>query len=330
VTRSLPGRLAAILVTLLLAACYNPGQQTPDAWDVAGQEIDSISFSTTHHYAQNYNFIVKADSMPAIIQHPAELLSDMVVDTLQLYRNDHIVVASVTILPTDTIDSVWVKVARDELTIGWLHERDLLPAVSPDDPISQFIDLFSNLHLLIFIAIIAAGIVAYLLQQMSRNQANIVLFRDIDSFYPTLLTILVATAATLYATIQLFAPESWRHFYFHPSLNPFSVPFHIGLFLVSVWAIVIVAIAAIDEARRQLHANKAIVYCLGLVAVCAAAYMVFSVTTLYYVGYPLLVAYIAFALSRYFQNSHPHYTCGSCGAAMQYKGTCPRCGAVND
>jgi len=32
--------------------------------------------------------------------------------------------------------------------------------------------------------------------------------------------------------------------------------------------------------------------------VCAVIYVVFSITTLYYVGYPLLIAYFYFAIKR--------------------------------
>lgn len=47
-----------------------------------------------------------------------------------------------------------------------------------------------------------------------RKNAKIVHFRDIDSFYPTLLAIIVACSATFYASIQNFVPDVWRHFLF--------------------------------------------------------------------------------------------------------------------
>lgn len=49
-----------ILGAFLLTACYNHGPQTPDAWDLTEKQLDSISFFTTHHYTQNYNFVVNA------------------------------------------------------------------------------------------------------------------------------------------------------------------------------------------------------------------------------------------------------------------------------
>lgn len=315
---------------LLLSSCYNRGQLSPDAWDLTERQLDSISFYTTHHYTQNYNFQVRVDSIPLIVQLPVEAINEMPIDTLMVYKNDHIVVADITTVPVDTIDSIWVKVARDQQTFGWIHEHDMLLAVSPDDPISEFIDVFSDVHLLVFLAFVVAVVAAYIYRRQMRRQAHLVHFNDIASFYPTLLCLLVASSATLYSSIQLFDPEKWRHFYFNPTLNPFAVPLSLGLFLVSVWVILIVAIAVLDDVRRLLPFGEAVLYLLGLGATCAVAYIVFSVLTLYYIGYPLLVAYCVFALWSYFRRPRPRYQCGRCGGLLYHKGTCPHCGAMNE
>jgi hypothetical protein len=322
--------LSLFLPLLLLTACYNRGQQTPDAWDLTEQQLDSISFYTTHHYTQNYNFQVRADSMPIIRQLPAEALSDMPVDTLMVYRNEHLVVADITTVPADTIDSIWVKVARDQDTFGWIHEHDMLLAVSPDDPISEFIDFFSDAHLLIFLGLFVVIGAVFVIRKLNIRQAKLVHFNDIPSFYPTLLCILVATAAMLYSSIQLFNPEKWRHFYYHPTLNPYAVPPSLGMFLVSLWAILIVGLAVLDDVRRLLSFADALLYLLGLGAVCAVVYVVLSVFTLYYIGYLFYAAYVAFALWSYFRHPRPRYTCGRCGALLYQKGTCPHCGAHNE
>ena len=322
--------LSLFLPLLLLTACYNRGQQTPDAWDLTEQQLDSISFYTTHHYTQNYNFRVRADSMPIIRQLPAEALSDMPVDTLMVYRNEHLVVADITSVPADTIDSIWVKVARDQDTFGWIHEHDMLLAVSPDDPISEFIDFFSDAHLLIFLGLFVVIGAVFVIRKLNIRQAKLVHFNDIPSFYPTLLCILVSTAAMLYSSIQLFDPEKWRHFYYHPTLNPYAVPPSLGMFLVSLWAILIVGLAVLDDVRRLLSFADALLYLLGLGAVCAVVYVVLSVFTLYYIGYLFYAAYVAFALWSYFRHPRPRYTCGRCGALLYQKGTCPHCGAHNE
>ena len=281
------------LVALLLTGCYNHGQRTPDAWDLTEQQLDSISFSTTHHYTQNYNFVVTTGSLPL-----ADNLPDMAFDTMYVVRGERVVVAEITTVPTDSIDSVWVKVARDQVTQGWIRESELLKGVSPDDPISQFIDLFSNTHLLIFLALCVIVLAFYAMRRLFRRRAYIVHFNDIDSFYPTALCLLVAASATLYASIQMFGAESWRHFYYHPSLNPFALPVHLGIFVASVWALIIVGLATIDDVFHQLPATDAVLYLAGLSAVCAVDYVVFSIFTLYYVGYALFVAYVIFAITR--------------------------------
>ena len=102
----------------------------------------------------------------------------------------------------------------------------------------------------------------------------------------------------LYSSIQLFAPETWRHFYYHPSLNPFALPFWLGVFISSVWALIIWSLATVDDVYHRLPLGEAIMYLVGLAAVCAVIYVVFSITTLYYVGYPLLIAYFYFAIKR--------------------------------
>ena len=316
--------LLIVCLLLLLTSCYHRGQQSPDAWDLTKQQIDSISFSTTHHYTQNYNFVVNARHLPL-----SDALPDMVFDTMYVVRGERVVVADIEIVPTDTIDSVWVKVARDQITQGWIRESELLAGVSPDDPISEFIDIFTNTHLVVFLALcmLAGGL--YALRRLLRRRAYIVHFHDIDSFYPTLLCILIATSATLYASIQMYGAESWRHYYFHPSLNPFALPLHLGVFIAMVWAILIVGIAALDDIRRQLSTIDALLYLAGLGAVCAIIYVVFSVFTLYYVGYLLWVAYLVFALRCYQHHRHYRYHCGHCGAKLQQKGRCPLCGSLN-
>ena len=312
-----------------LTSCYHQQAQTSDAWVPTEEQMDSISFYTTHHYTQNYNFRVTADTLPLLVQHPSEYVSEMIVDTIAVRKGDILVVADIETLPLDTIDSVWVQVARDQATIGWIHESEMLPRVAPDNPISRFIDFFSDSHVLIMLAIVVVFVAAYLIRVLCRRNAKIVHLNDIPSFYPTLLVLLVSASAVFYSSIQLFAPDSWRHYYYHPTLNPFAVPLHLELFLFSVWAILIVAVAAFDDIRRRLTTTSALVYCLGLLAVCSIDYVLFSVSTLYYIGYPLLALYVGFALWRYFKKSHPRYVCGHCGEPLLSKGTCPHCGAEN-
>lgn len=310
--RSFRYLLLTVGAALMLTGCYNKGPITPDAWDLTRQQLDSISFYTTHHYTQNYNFVVTGDSLVVVAQQPEDMAVPDVVsveiqteigeqqkDSITLSRHERIVVADIKTVPSDTIDSVWVKVARDQMTFGWVHESELLAQVSPDDPISQFIDFFSDAHLLIFLAFCVVIIAAYGIRRLLRRGAKIVHFNDIPSFYPTALCLLVASSAVLYSSIQLFGAETWRHFYYHPSLNPFALPFWLGVFVSSVWAIVIVSIATVDDVTHKLPLGASILYQGGLAAICSVCYVVFSITTLYYIGYPLLIAYYIFAIRRF-------------------------------
>ncbi len=321
-----PLAIVAVAVFALFSSCYNPATDTPDAWDLTKEQMDSISFSTSHHYSQGYNFVLKCDSMRLVCEPPDELPFDSV--TFQ--RGDRVVVADIMAMPGDSIDSVWVKIARDQITQGWVRECDLLAGVEPDDYISQFIDTFSDTHLLIFLALFGVVAAIYGLRLLFKRKAHIVHFNDIGTFYPSLLALLVAYSATLYATIQLFAPEMWRHFYYHPTLNPFALPPSLGLFVSAVWAIVIVGLAVLDEIRRRLPLGEAVLYLCGLAAVCAVNYILFSISTLYYIGYPLLLAYTVFAIVRYRAGFPVQYACGNCGKRLPGKGVCPHCGALND
>lgn len=315
----------SVVLCTVLSSCYHRESQTPDAFVPTEEQMDSISFYTTHHYSQNYNFIVVTDSLELT---PTPAVGESERDVI-VYKDDRLVVADIVMLPADTIDSVWVQVARDEETIGWTRESRLLIAVAPDNLISRFIDFFSDTHLLIMLGIVVVCIALLVASRLYRRHAHIVHFRDIDSFYPTLLTLLVSIAAVIYSSIQLFNPESWRHYYYHPSLNPFSLPEHLGGFVAMVWAIAIVVLATLTDVRHRLSTGDAILYFFGLAAICSVDYVLFSVSTLYYVGYPLLLAYIIFALWRYLRYSRTRYICGNCGEHLHHKGRCPYCGVEN-
>lgn len=341
-------RLKFIVLTLVMAAmltgCYNStntkknvfvsgdvGSGNPDTLSDEEEQTDSINdaFYNKHHYAQNYNFVVTADSLPLLRQQPEELLVNLPTDTITVYHNDRLVVVDFRLLKNDAVDSVWIEVARDQYTFGWVREKHLLKSTVPDDPISQFILTFSNVHLLISLIIISVIAIGYLFFNIRKKKAKVVHFNDIDSFYPTLLAISVASAATFYSSIQMFAPETWQHFYYHPSLNPFAVPPILSAFLVSVWAMVIMTIATIDDVYHKLSPAHATLYLSGLAALCSANYIIFSITTLYYVGYILLLAYIFYAVKRYVANNYFSYICGKCGAKLTHKGRCPHCGTLN-
>lgn len=315
---------------LMLTACYQQDKSSLNDLEMTPQQRDSANFFNVHHYAHDYNFRVKADSLTLIVvPNPAEIVSTNVVDVAKVVSGDRLVVGAFVIIPGDSIDSVWVQVLRDENTIGWIHEKELLAGTRPNNPISMFIDVFSNTHLLIFLVFLVLVGALYGVRRYRKLGIRLVHFNDVGSFYPTLLTLLVSSSAVFYSTIQMQDAESWSHFYYHPTLNPFTVPLHLCIFLCSVWAIVIVSLATLLSLHKHLTPSQQLVYYLGLMGVCAVDYVVFSLSTLIYVGYPLLVVYIGFALWRYFRYGRMRYACGNCGRPLRDKGICPHCGAEN-
>ncbi|MCI7653277.1 MAG: zinc ribbon domain-containing protein [Bacteroidales bacterium] len=326
--------IVVFLMALLLAGCYSHGPRHSGAFPYRAtfsqRQLDSLSFASTHHYSQGYNFVVRGDSIELIKQQPEELLSHLPTDSFAIRKHEHVVVADIRKLPNDTVDSIWVQLATADYRFGWVRESKMIKKVVPDDPISQFISTFSDVHLLIFLIVIVLFSLFYLVRKISSRNAHIVHFNDIRSFYPTLLCLLVACSAALYALIQMYAPEVWQHFYYHPTLNPFSQPPIMEVFLVSVWLMLIVGLAAVDDARHQLPAGEALLYTAGLAAVCAFDYIVFSLTTLYYIGVPLFFVYLWYALRQYYRHSRYIYICGNCGALLRREGRCPHCGMMNE
>ena len=344
----------ALIIVTGFCSCFNDKSKTAGGMSVnsvegfsmsasdsvmLARQRDSITFEAKHCYGKNYNFVVNTDTLHLFYQQPEEIVSRYVMtdvlampvdsDSVKVFYGEPLVVADIRIMPADTIDSVWVQVARDQYTFGWIHESDLLPSVVPDDPISQFISVFSDTHILWMLIAVGSIIVAYVLRFIRRKQAKIVHFNDIPSLYPTLLVLTLALAATVYSTIQSFMPEMWRYFYYHPTLNPFDVPLVLGFFLFLVWMLPVVGLATIDDVRRHLPFEDALLYLCGLAAVCMVVYVVFTITTLYYIGYILYALYVYYAIRSFYRQRRLVYYCGNCGKALHSKGKCPYCGVMN-
>ena len=335
-TAFLPFCFLLMLLSSLTMSC---GQQQTASLPVADSvqltkmdsiRADSLDFRIKHHYTENYNFEVIKDSLALQIQIPEEAINNMPLDTFYVAKGELVVVADIRILPADSVDSVWIQLARNNNEFGWVHEKQMLVNVVPDDSISQFIYFFSKKHWLIFLVVFLVVVMAYGLRRLFSDKSYVIQIKDIATFYPTMLTITVACAATLFTSIQMFAPEQWQEFYFHPSLNPFSHHWPMALFLTSVWMIIIMVIATIDDSLRHLSMGEAVPYLLGVVALCVVNYLLFTFTTSFYLGYLLLAIYIGWAVYRYLFKTRSKYICGNCGRQIKSKGKCPYCGVVNE
>jgi len=305
-------RLIIILLPLLLfSACYYPADK-----------------STL--YTVNDNFLLSVDSISLQTQEPFHNMPiDTLSDSIVLYRRDPVVVAQIMVIPEDSIDSVWVKVARDQFSQGWIHQTTFLNSVVPDDPISVFIYLFSQRHLWYFLGMVFAVGMLMVWRQTKRWHFYMIFVRDISSFYPTMLTLTLSGSAILYASIQRLIPDTWVLYYYHPTLNPFDLPLILGLFVASIWLLVVLIIATLDEVLSLLPFPEALLYLFSLLGVCVACYLVFSLAVLGWVGYLLyVVLFIAFVW-RYLRCFRAHCICGRCGAKMHSKGRCTRCKTIN-
>ena len=257
-----------LFLLALLAACHYRPMYIPES----GEEGDSARINT-RAYALNSNFQVEADTLWL------HVLPFM--DTVALVQGDEVVVAEFDVHPQDSVDSVWVKVARDQETIGWIQERRLLENIVPVDPISRFIHLFSNAHTLPFFLVLAVFFLWFVYRAVRRKQIKLIWLNDIDSVFPLLLSLLMAIAATTYNSIQHFVPETWERYYYEPTLNPFDVPFILGFFIVCVWLIVLVGVAVLDDLFHQTKAEVAFFYLVGLVSCCIFIYVFFTYLNIY-------------------------------------------------
>ena len=301
------------LFALLLSSCYY-------------QEEDA----TLYEVGDNFELCI--DSLSLQSNQPLHNLPiDTLGEQLSVYYGDPLVVAETLVIPEDSVDSVWVKLARDQFTMGWTHQRTFQESVVPDDPISRFIHLFSIKHLGLFAILFAISLAVLLWQVFSKKKPHVFFLRDIPSPYPTYLLITLAASALLYAGIQHYVPETWVHYYYHPTLNPFGLPLILSLFLCSVWALLVLSIATIDEVCRQLPITEAILYLLSLLGYGILCYLLFTLAALSPgVSYILFALFVLVLLLRYFRNSRPRFLCGSCGKRLMQLGKCPYCGAENE
>lgn len=311
--------LGVICLLLCVTACHyrtslsSTGKEHPN---------DSVAAVVSERpYALNSNFRVTADTL-WLRQLP-------LLDSIPVKEGDELVVAEIMSRPGEEGDSVWVKVARDQETIGWVPEHQLLLHIVPVDPISRCIHLFSNSHALPFFLVLAVFFLCFVYRALRRKQIKLIWLNDIDSVFPITLSWLMAAAATLYNSVQHFVPETWERYYYDPSLNPFDLPFVLGLFVLCVFFILLVGVALLDDLFHQTTMEVAFFYLLGLASCCIFLYIFFTYLWIY-LAYLAFIAYSVWCVRRLRKaNSYP-YACGACGAKMRSKGICPHCGALNE
>lgn len=282
------------------------------------QQADSLEFRLLHHYTNNYNFVVKADSLVLV---PRE---DELTDMSCVRKDNRIAVADIR-----ELDTIWIKVARDQFTMGWIAEDELLKGVVPDDPISQVIDTLTVSRSIWMSILIVLGVIGFFLKRRGLHKLQIFRYDEMDSFYPSLFLILVSSLACLYASIQKFTPEFWQEYYFHPTLNPLILPFVMAVLVTLMWSVIIVFIAMLVEVYHHLDFFRGFTYVLEMLGAAMMSYLIISWTTSFYLGYALLAIYIVILLWVYYKYIRCRYICGSCGRSIRQKGICPHCRALN-
>lgn len=318
--------LHILLILLLFAACDRERPQF--VGESEGRGVDIGQFQATHHYWTNFNFL----TTDTVVLHPVvygDYASIFDSEDKTLGADMGIVVADVAIIPADTIDSVWVRVAADSELNGWVHESDLLERTVPDNNVSRFIYEFSDHRVHVMFGVLAVAFFVFCFAYYRHSQRYFIHFRDVPSFYPTLLTIVVSTSAALYGSLQRFYPDVWEEYYFHPTINPLGHAPMLLAFLLSVWFIAVILIAVIDDLRKQRNIIGETSYFATLMGLCMILYFVFTQIVDYNFGYVLLTAYHVFAIRQHWVHSRARYRCGRCGTAMRAVGKCPHCGAIN-
>lgn len=321
-----------VFIATLLQSCYYQHQRKA-AWEADEEAADSLEFVTLHHYSEGFNFVVHVDSLALCTEIPSRAQQLAVMpDSIDVYRGDELIVAEIELVPEMASDSIWVKVARDQQTQGWIRESVLLSAVSPDDPISLAIYYFSGNHVWGTVVLVGLLAIIVLVRFLLRRRSAGVLFlyQKVSSPYPLLLSVSLGGSAVFYASMQLFAPQEWTEYYFHPTLNPFAVSPLLGAFLFSFWLMVLFFIATLDDTFHQLRFGQAVLYLFSLITALAVMYIFFSLTTLVFLGYLFYVLFVLLSVRTYFRHVHPRYCCGFCGRPLHEKGECPRCGIINE
>ena len=320
--------LLVVLVSMSwLCSCDHDRPLVQDPWSVSN--VDSLTFRREHHYWKNFN-LYTTDTLYLASSLPGEVGSIFMTDTTSIAPNQAIVVVNLAKSTTTAPDSLWALVAADVERMGWVQVHDLHKCAVPDNFISRFVHAFSSGRTQVVLACLGLGLLFYFVQSWRRARFQMVHFNDIKSFYPTFLCIIVSGSAVIYGAMQQFAPELWEEYYYHPTLNVFApLPILVRLFVLSLWSMLIVGVAVVDDLRKQPGVVNGISYLAALSAMCMGLYVVFTQSVHIYIGYPLLLAYWVFALRRHFFHNSARYRCGHCGNAMRSVGKCPYCGAMN-
>ncbi len=208
--------------------------QTDTLLELTTEQADSLFFRFSHHYTVNYNFIVKADSFP-LVSHGTDII-----DTSYVYKGDRIAVANIS---QENADTAWIKVFRDQPTMGWVTEKELLKSTVPDDDISRLIDYLIHHQALLIAILCAIAIIALAFWKISRT-------------YSVGLILVECAIVVLFVYIQNDSPEYLWEYYFHPTFNPFILPVPMMALLSLVWLMIIILTAYVFVLSDYINSRQ--------------------------------------------------------------------------
>lgn len=229
-------RILTFLVLMCSLAVNAQKHYTPadSLLELTPREADSLFFRFSHHYTNNFNFVVVADSC-ALTAHESDLI-----DTCFVYKDDIVAVADIS--QTDS-SQVWIKVFRDQSTMGWMTEDELLENAVPDDGISEAIYYFSHHIFLLVIVLVFLALIGVVFYKINRGYS--ILF----------LSVLLGFAGVLLVVVNCY-PEYWLEYYFHPTLNPFILPGIMMALLTLFWLAVITFVALVFVLSDHLSKTR--------------------------------------------------------------------------
>lgn len=334
---------------------------------LTNDQVDSLEFRLTHHYTINDNFLVMADSIKLVpredeLGDTCYVFKDQILavvkvkrnlaardDSLELSNADANLMKSIEEagkelddmttadgiardVPTnDTVvaDTVWVKVATVQNTMGWMTESTLLKHTVPNDNLSVLLHSLTDTRLLWMGGMLMLGVLGvYLHRAYARKKINMVKLNEMDSLYPSLFVFLVALLACLYASIQNFVPEYWQEFYFHPTLNPFMLPHVMAILVTIVWTIIVVFIALCMEIYNNFKFGRGFIYFFEIMGASMFVYLFISWTTKIYIGYIIFILLTWFLWVIYNDYVKLNFQCPNCGKKLRAPGKCPNCGTI--
>lgn len=248
---------------------------------------------------------------------------------VHLYKGELVVAAGIEVYPEEDKDSIYVKVVHSEELQGWLPQRLLVTEFVPDNGLSRFIFALYRIpsSFLFLLMMIFTGLSPRLYSR--RNQDGLLFLGIAGSPYPAFVLLLVATASTVYESMQMYASSVWLRFLYDPVFSPFGQPWLLFAFIALCWFILIAAIASVEDLFGRLSFADALVQVVALFCCAVFCHLLFTFFTRYYVGYLLLPMLVVWLVARVVRTWQTAYYCGNCGYGLRAKGVCPSCGAIN-